>query len=105
MGDLEEVKRVAVQKGAHCHTMEWGGKHKTEPSLHGLFAQKTSQTPGFSYTDANKNKGITWREATLREYLENPNKPIPGTKLAFAGSKKSSERADFIAYLKKATTE
>ena len=37
-----------------------GSKHKTDPNLHGLFGQETGQAPGFTYTDANRNKGITW---------------------------------------------
>ena len=47
--------------------------------------------------------GITWNEDTLFQYLENPKKMIPGTKMVFAGLKKPAERNDLIAYLKDAT--
>ena len=72
------------------------------PNLGGLFGRVSGTTEGFAYSAANKNKGVKWGEETLYDYLLNPKKYIPGTKMVFAGLKKPQDRADLIAYLKAA---
>uniref|UniRef100_A0A7N2LK53 Cytochrome c n=1 Tax=Quercus lobata TaxID=97700 RepID=A0A7N2LK53_QUELO len=58
---------------------------------------------GYSYSAANKNMAVNWEEKTSYDYLLNPKKYIPGTKMVFPGPKKPQDRADLISYLKQST--
>ena len=91
-------KPATFAQCAACHAVE-AGKNGVGPSLAGVFGSKAGSVAGYSYSDANKNSGLTWDEATLDTYLTNPMKMVPGTKMTFAGISDPQKRADLIAYL------
>ena len=92
-------RKIFIQKGAQCHSVGVGGRHKQGPNLSGLCGRDAGQSPGYSYTQVIKDKGITWNEFTLDRFLQNPKKMIPGTKMVFAGFKKKRDRQHLIYYL------
>ena len=70
------------------------------PVLNGVIGRKAGSVAGYSYSDANKNSGITWDEATFREYIKDPKAKVPGTKMAYAGLKDEQKINDLVAFLK-----
>jgi len=83
-----------------CHQIGEGAKNLVGPELNGIVGRKAGSAEGYNYSDANKNSGITWDEATLKEYLKNPKAKIPGTKMIFAGLPKQEDIDNLVAFLK-----
>ena len=77
-----------------------GAKNKVGPELNGLDGRHSGTAPDYNYSDANKNSGIIWGEATFKEYIKDPRAKIPGTKMIFPGIKNEKEAGDLWAYLK-----
>jgi cytochrome c len=83
-----------------CHQIGEGAKNAVGPILNGLIGRKSGSIEGYNYSEANKSSGITWDEATFREYIKNPKAKIPGTKMIFAGIPQDAEIDNLVAYLK-----
>ena len=97
-GDAVAGKAVFNQCKA-CHQVGPEAKNGVGPVLNGIVGRKAGEVPGYNYSDANKNSGLTWDEATLRSYLPDPKAKVPGTKMIFPGIKREKQLDDLMAYL------
>ncbi len=95
----EATPPASYNRCAVCHTANKGGEDKLGPNLYGTYGSAAAQG-GFSYSSALKDSGLTWDEATLHSWLENPRALVPGNRMSFPGIKDAAKRQEIIDYLK-----
>jgi len=91
---------TSFKKCLPCHDIGEDARNKVGPRLNGIDGRKSGSIEGFSYSDANRNSGITWNEETFKDYIKDPRAKIPGTKMIFAGIKNETEANNLWSYLK-----
>jgi cytochrome c len=96
--DLEKGER-SFHKCLPCHSIGDDAQNKIGPELNGLDGRHSGTVANFDYSDANKNSGIVWSEATFKQYIKDPRAMVPGTKMIFAGIKNEGEVNDLWAYV------
>ena len=87
------------KKCAACHNADKGGANALGPNLWAASASRIGHVAGFAYSDALKGKPGNWDFASMSDWLANPKKYAPGTKMTFAGLSNPQDRADVIAFL------
>lgn len=98
-GDLALGAKISAVCSS-CHSLGKGEPAKIGPNLFGVVGGPHAHMAGYSYSDAMKSHASEkWTEAALNEFLWNPQKTIPGTKMTFMGLKKPEERAAIIHWL------
>jgi cytochrome c len=100
-GDPAKGEKVYARCKA-CHEIA-KEQNKVGPYLVGVIGRQAGSVEGFKYSDAMKNSGKTWDEATIAAYVKDPKGYIPGNKMAFAGLKKEDEVENLVAYIKQAS--
>lgn len=83
-----------------CHTVDKGGANGLGPNLYNNMFARIAHVPGFNYSEALKARGAEdWDWQRMSDWLANPKKFAPGTKMTFAGLSNPEERANVIAFL------
>ena len=97
--DVAKGEQV-FKKCTSCHTIDAGGANGIGPNLHGVMGESVATgRGGFAFSDALKSHGGTWDWKSMNDWVHNPKKFAPGTKMTFAGLSKPEDRADLLVYL------
>jgi cytochrome c len=84
-----------------CHSLKTGD-NRLGPSLHGIFGAKAGQSAGYAYSQSLRQSGVTWNEATLDRWIENPEAVIPNNNMKpYSGLADAAVRKKIVEFLKK----
>jgi len=78
-----------------CHTAD---QNKVGPMLEGVVGRQAGSVPGYPYSAALAQSGITWDAASLDKWLASPQHLVPGAQMPFS-LPDPVRRRDVIAYL------
>lgn len=98
-GDFERGQSLYQSRCTACHSLEYNG---VGPAHKGVFGRMAGKTSGYLYSEALKSSKVVWTDKTLNLWLADPEKFIPGQKMGISVPD-ANERADLIAYLKRAS--
>jgi cytochrome c2 len=91
--DAVAGERVFKTNCGICHSPK-PGRNLVGPTLFSVVNRHSGEIPGFHYSDANKNSGLTWTVATLDRYIAAPQEIVPGTKSLTLNSSATSDASD-----------
>ncbi len=97
--DVQAGQAVAKQCAA-CHTFDKGGPNRVGPNLWGVVGGDKAHAQGFNYSQAMQSAEGAWTYDDLNKFLANPKAAVPGTRMAYAGVKKTQDRANLVAWLR-----
>ena len=91
---------VSYARCTACHDDSKGGPNKVGPELWSVVGRPVASADGFAYSDALKNSGIVWTDASLKAWMEDNDGMLPGTRMRHVGVEDKAEQEMIVAYLK-----
>jgi cytochrome c2 len=112
---ISDGARLATENCGDCHDLSDKKKNEKGPYLWGIVNRRAASAPGFNYSEAfhrfAKSRQFSWSEPNLDLFITDPNRLIPGTKMAerdgkskhaeaFEGIRERGNRKVLITYLR-----
>lgn len=84
-----------------CHSVK-EGDNRLGPSLHKVYGAKAGSSPDYaSYSQGLKTSGVTWDDATLDKFIENPDQVVPNNNMKpYKGIDDPAVRKQIVDFLK-----
>lgn len=98
VGDVKRGADVFAAECSECHSPR-AGKNKKGPSVYAVVGRKAGELPDFKYSDAMRNSGWNWNADTLRRYVTQPRRALPGGTMKYDGLADANALEDLLAYL------
>ncbi|MGB0123430.1 MAG: heme-binding domain-containing protein [Silvibacterium sp.] len=95
-GDAVRGRAVFEKRCTGCHSMT---QDREGPRLEGVFGRASGTVAGFAYSPALKKAHLVWDEASLEQWLTDPDTLVPDNNMGFHVAK-PQERLDLISFLK-----
>ncbi len=78
-----------------CHSLD---ANRAGPALRGVVGRKAGKAEGFVYSDAMAAAIHTWTVSSLKAWLTNPEKVVPGQAMNYY-LEQAQDREDVVTYL------
>lgn len=84
-----------------CHSVK-EGDNRLGPSLHNIYGAKAGASSSYAnYSQGMKSSGVTWDDATLDKFIENPDQVIPNNNMKpYKGIGDQAVRKQIVDFLK-----
>lgn len=96
--------RIAFLRCAACHVIQADEPGqvvgKVGPNLHGILGKAAAQVPGFTYSQSLRKAGLTWDDATLKRWIQDPASLVPGTAMTYVNTLSETEIQTLLVFLK-----
>ncbi len=101
--ELFAAGEKVFKKCKACHQVGESAKNSTGPVLNGIVGANAASVEGFKYSkalNAAAEEGLVWTDQEMAAFLTKPKEYMKGTRMSFAGLKKSDDIEAVIVYLK-----
>ncbi len=104
--EMGNGERQFARKCSICHGLSPDSDRRAGPTLHGVFGRPAGTLPGYLYSDTLQDSDIIWNDETINALFdEGPDHYIPGSKMPMQRIAQPQDRADLIAFLRRATAD